>query len=350
MSRDGDDTSWLARLGLAIVQPSTALGIAGDRRNAGRSGSDLLAAIVVLLLATQLRGLVGAIWLGTKVNGSLGLRAALQILTDTLVVDLAFLVVGALVIYVVSGPKRETGRAFDLACVAILPLVFVDLGGSVVMTLTGLELVRPAMIGLSLIAYLWTAALVALAVFGARSRRAADATVTLGARRMGWAVGSLVLVGIAAQGIWLVNHLERVRPMSQGDPAPALFLPHIGPKGDFKEPFELAREKGKVVVLDFWATWCNPCLKSLPHLDQLQRKHPEIAVIAINTDDPAEARALFDQRQYSMQLVYGDQAAADRYGVQAIPHTVLIDRNGVVRRVFRGGGADLESAVNALLK
>jgi peroxiredoxin len=88
----------------------------------------------------------------------------------------------------------------------------------------------------------------------------------------------------------------------------------------------------------------------MPHLDQLQRRHPDVAVIAINIDDPAQARALFDERQYSMQLVFGDQAAQQRYGVSAIPHTVVIDRSGVVRQVFRGGGADLEAAVIPLLK
>ncbi|HUS33051.1 MAG TPA: TlpA disulfide reductase family protein [Kofleriaceae bacterium] len=138
--------------------------------------------------------------------------------------------------------------------------------------------------------------------------------------------------------------------MTQGDPAPQLVLPHIGANGDFTTAFDLAQLKGKVVILDFWATWCNPCLKSMPHLDQLQRRHPEIAVVAINIDDPAGARALFDERRYSMQLVFGDQPAQDRYGVSAIPHTVVIDRSGVVRSVFRGGGADLERAIAPLLK
>jgi thiol-disulfide isomerase/thioredoxin len=342
--------SLLSRLGLAIVRPRTALAFAGDRRNPGQSGSDLLAFILILLVATQLRGIVGGIWLGTAVEGSLGLRAVVRILTDTLVVDLGFLVLGAIVIFAVGGGKREIGRSFDLACVAVLPLLFVDLAASAVLTAFDVELLRPATVVLSLVAYLWTAVLVALAVIETRSRRAIDSEIPTSARRAGWAIGVLALAGLAVQGIWLVIHLERVRPMTQGDQAPALFLPHIGPKGEFTTPFELATYKGKVVVLDFWATWCNPCLKAMPHLDQLARRHPEIAVIAINIDEPAEARALFDERQYSIELVFGDQAAQDRYGVTAIPHTVVIDRAGVVRRVFRGGGADLERAIAPLLK
>lgn len=332
------------------MRPRSALAIAGDRQNAGRSGSDLLALILVLLLATQLRAVVSAIWLGFAVAGTLGLRAGLQILTDSLVVTLGFLVVGALVIFAANGRRRELGRGFDAACVAVLPLVLVDLVVGSVLGAVDLELVRPAQLVVTAIAFIWTAALIVLAVGVARSRRAIDSDIPTSARRAGWAVGLLALAGFAGQGIWLVTHLDRVRPMTQGDPAPPLFIPHIGAQGDFTTAFDLSKQKGKVVVLDFWATWCNPCLKAMPHLDQLQRRHPEVAVVAINIDDPVEARALFDQRQYTMQLAFGDQEAQNRFGVSAIPHTVVIDRSGVVRVVFRGGGADLEAAVIPLLK
>jgi thiol-disulfide isomerase/thioredoxin len=306
--------------------------------------------IFILLVATQLRAIVGAIWLGTAVEGALGLRAMVQILTDTLVVMLAFLVVGAAIIFVASGRRRELGRAFDIACVAVLPLVFVQLVTGPFLTAFDLELERAGAILVSGIAYVWTVGLVVLAVINASSRQAIDDSVPVLARRAGWGVGLLSVAGLAVQGIWIVSHLDSVRPMAKGDPAPQLFLPHIGAKGEFTDAFDLAKHKGKVVVLDFWATWCNPCLRSMPHLDQLQRTHPEIAVVAINIDDPVEARALFDQRHYSMQLVFGDQPAQDRYGVSAIPHTVVIDRSGVVRYVFRGGGADLEAAVIPLLR
>jgi thiol-disulfide isomerase/thioredoxin len=139
-----------------------------------------------------------------------------------------------------------------------------------------------------------------------------------------------------------------VRPMTPGDPAPQLALPRITGANQLGETVSLPA--GKVTVLDFWATWCGPCLKSMPHLDALARRHPEIAVLAINIDDPAEAWALFDERKYAMTLLAGDRATSDRYGVSAIPHTVVIDRNGNVRRVFRGGAMDLEREVQALLK
>ena len=88
-----------ARLGLAIVHPRWALTVAVDRAYAGRSGSDLIAAIVLLLAATQLRGLATAVWLGSSIDLGLGMRAAIRVLTGTLTVDLGLLVLGALVVF-----------------------------------------------------------------------------------------------------------------------------------------------------------------------------------------------------------------------------------------------------------
>lgn len=103
------------------------------------------------------------------------------------------------------------------------------------------------------------------------------------------------------------------------------------------------------VLVDFWATWCGPCLAAMPRLDQLARKHPDVSVLAINLDDAAAARALFDEHHYAMTLVADDGDASQRYGVSSIPHTVLIDRHGVVREVIRGATSDLAARVEALV-
>ncbi|HSD88609.1 MAG TPA: redoxin domain-containing protein [Kofleriaceae bacterium] len=340
----------VGRLGLAIVRPRAAFALAGDRRNAGRSGSDLLTAILVLLVATQLRGIVGAIWLGTAVTGALGLRAFIQVLTDALVVDLGFLVVGALVIVAAGGGRRDVGRAFDLACVAALPLLYVDLAGSVVVTALGLHVPHTAMLALSGVAYAWTGALIAIAVI--HTRKNEDVAPSSAARPAGWGLVVVALAGIALQAVWIARHTDRMRPMTQGDAAPDFSLPIITSRGKPAAPvtFTLSATRGQVVVLDFWATWCNPCLRSLPNLDQLQRHHPEMKVVAINIDDAGEAYDLFQERGYAMTLVEGDQLTSDRYGVAAIPHTVVIDKTGLVRRVLRGGGEDLEAVVAPLLK
>jgi thiol-disulfide isomerase/thioredoxin len=343
---------YVERIGAAIVQPHAALAVAGDRRNAGRSGSDLLLAIIVLLFATQLRALVGATWLGVVVDGTLGVRALVQTLTDALVVDLGFLVLGAAVIYVASGAGRELGRAFDFACVAALPLLFVDLAATVVVYAGELTVPRTIMWLLSGVSYAWTVALIALACVEARRAEPTQVSSSAAklARRAGWGVVAIALAGVVVQCVWLARHADLVRPMTPGDPAPQFVLPRITGKHELGPAFSLAESRGKVVVVDFWATWCTPCLRAMPRLDALARAHPDLAVVAINIDDPALAWELFDERKYGMTLLAGDRETSDRYGVAAIPHTVVIDRAGNVRRVYRGGGMDLEREVQALLK
>lgn len=336
------------RIGLALVRPRAALAIAGDRKHAGRSGSDLLVAMIVLVVATQLRALVTAGWLAARVDVTLGLRALVAILTSTLIVDLGFLVVGAAIIFAAAGRRRELGRAFDLACVAVLPLLFVDLAASTVVYAAELAMPRAAMWGLSVASYAWTGVLVALAAL--RARGVSPAADPSGGRRAGWALAGVALVGLAVQGVWVARHLDLVRPMTQGDPAPEFALPRITGAHELGPRLSLADTRGKVTVIDFWATWCNPCLKALPRLDRLARAHPDVAVIAINIDDAGEAWSIFQESKYAMTLVAGDQQTSDRYGVGPIPHTVVIDREGNVRRVYRGTAADLEREVESLLK
>lgn len=341
--------SKVERFGLALVRPREALALAGNRRNAGRSGSDLLLAFLVLVVATQLRAIAGAVWLGAAVEPVLGVRAIIRVLTDALTVDLGFLVLAALILWASAGPRRELGRAFDLACVAVLPLLFVDLAATTVVFAFSLTVGSVVMMTLSALAYAWTGVLVALAVIQSRRPPQPPSDRAL-ARKAGWGVVALAVVGVVVQGIWLARNLERMRPMTQGDPAPAFVLPRVTQAGTLGEAFTLESTRGKVTILDFWATWCNPCLKAMPQLEKLQKDFPEIAVVTINIDDFKEARAIFDEKGYQLTLLAGDQATSQRYGVDAIPHTVVIDREGRVRRVVRGGGVDLHGVVAPLLK
>jgi len=349
----GPRPGFVARLGLAIAHPRWALATAADRDHAGRSGSDLIAAILGLVAATQLRGLASAAWLGGTVAPGLGVRAAIRVLTGALTVDLGLLVLGALVVFALAGARRNLGRAFDLACVAVLPLVFVDLGATVVVRCAGIASV-PAALGwlLSGLSYGWAGALIALATRPARRALVRvpppPAEVVARSRRIGWGVVAVAVLGVTVQAIWLVDHLELVKPMQTGGEAPGFALPQIGPGGKLGDRVTLASTRGKVTVIDFWATWCKPCLASMPRLDKIARDHPDVVVLAVNLDDPAGARALFDERRYAMTLLDDDGDVSERYGVSSIPHTVVIDRRGVVRDVVRGSAGDLAALVDTL--
>ena len=331
-----------SRLGLAVTNPRAALALAGDRETAGRSGSDLLAAIAILLLATQLRWLVQAAWLGFAVNGTLGVHALVHVLTRTLTVELGALVVAAAIIFVASGGKRELGRSFDFACVTVLPLVLTYL---VTQTIIGIgDLPMPLVLSRAvlIVSGLWTLVLVILAALAER-RAAPETSIDRKARRAGWAIATVAFAGIAVQGLWVAQHRELVRPLEAGIVVPAFELPAIGAGGQLGA--HVSRKPGRVTIVDFWATWCGPCLRSMPHLDQIARQHPEIDVLTVNLDDPAEARAIFDRAHYMLALLADDGEVSERFGVVTIPHTVVIDRGGTLRRV--GGNGDLEAEINA---
>jgi len=164
------------------------------------------------------------------------------------------------------------------------------------------------------------------------------------ARAFGWALVAALAVAMTIDGTWIARHHDVLRPLTPGDVAPEIAVPRVGPGGALGARVTLGSMHGHVVLLEMWATWCVPCKKSLPELAKAARQlGPKgLEVVAVNLDDAKKARALFDQAGYPMTLTFDDSGVADRYGVGTIPHAVVIDREGVVRGVFR---ADPEGAI-----
>jgi peroxiredoxin len=102
----------------------------------------------------------------------------------------------------------------------------------------------------------------------------------------------------------------------------------------------LAGFRGKVVLLDFWATWCASCQVEMPTFVQWQRQYGSrgLQVIGISMDDdPALARKLSARLRLNYPVAMGDEKLGELYGgVLGLPLTYLIDRNGIVRAKFQG--------------
>ncbi len=346
-------TSFVSRMGLAVAKPRWALAIAGGRKHPGRSGSDLLKMLMLVLVATQLRGLIGAVWLGAVVEATLGVQAAIRVMTGSLTITLAFLVIAALLLYAAGGKRRDLGRSFDLACVAALPLLFVDLVATTAIRTVDLELPLAASFALRAVSFAWAGVVLAFAARTARAGVAEPPTspeLVATGRKAGWGAMGVIAIGLVLAVIWAVGHLDVMRPVTEGSPAPALALPRVADaKGTLGPSHALSDSLGRIVVIDFWATWCKPCLAQMPALEGLARQQ-DVDVIAINLDDPGHAFSMFDTAGFrDLILVADDGEVSVRYGVSSIPHTVIVDQSGMVRGVYRGGH-DVAASVEALRK
>ena len=100
----------------------------------------------------------------------------------------------------------------------------------------------------------------------------------------------------------------------------------------------LADYRGKVVLVNFWATWCQPCIVELPSLLQLHRDQPNLVILAVSIDEDPDAYATFIARRHIDLITVRDpsQSAAKLFHTDMWPETYLIDRNGVIRSKYVG--------------
>jgi len=139
-----------------------------------------------------------------------------------------------------------------------------------------------------------------------------------------------------------------------GTEAPAFELPDLRGR-----VVRLADYRGQVVLLDFWATWCKPCLAELPHLQALQDKYGKegLAVIAVSQDREGRAKVAPFVAEKGLSLIAlldPEAEVSRRYFVHGIPRSFLLDRQGIIRYDHTGWGTGrevvLEREVLSLLR
>ncbi len=169
--------------------------------------------------------------------------------------------------------------------------------------------------------------------------------------RVSMAVTAILLVSAGCSSSPRTVRAASVKPDKDRKKAPDFAL-----KDANGQTVRLSDYQGKVVLLDFWATWCGPCKIEIPWFEEFERQNKDkgFAVLGVAMDDDGwdSVRPFAKERGINYRLVVGNDAVADLYGgLDALPTTFLIDRHGNIAAVHIGltGKSDFEDGIQELL-
>ena len=140
-----------------------------------------------------------------------------------------------------------------------------------------------------------------------------------------WISCGVVLLLLVAAGCDRGDH-----PTQLGRPAPDFTLDDGG------RSLQLRAYRGKVVVLNFWATWCAPCIEEIPSLNELQHQLPQVTVLGVSVDEDGDAyRQFLTDHRIDFTTIRDPQRRINAiYGTSRFPESYVIDREGRIRRKF----------------
>jgi cytochrome c biogenesis protein CcmG, thiol:disulfide interchange protein DsbE len=139
-----------------------------------------------------------------------------------------------------------------------------------------------------------------------------------------------------------------------GTPSPGFTVEYVSNAPNGARDVKLADLQGKVVLIDFWATWCGPCRAEAPVINRVYAKYAdrqnEVAILGINTDDEdGNAAEFVHSKGLKFPMAFDrDRSAANAYGIRALPTLIVLSKSGKV--VARHSGTASESELESLIQ
>ncbi len=151
----------------------------------------------------------------------------------------------------------------------------------------------------------------------------------------------LILITLLATGGMSLNcgGSHTTQGLEIGRPAPVFELRDLSGSA-----VSLTQYQGKIVLIDFWATWCGPCRMSMPVLENLQKEYPnELVLLAVNLQESRDdVRQYVSERHITSRVLLDEEGkVGTTYGSESIPMQVLIDQKGIVRDIRMGYSPDM---------
>ena len=360
-SRGSFRPAFLIRVGTLVVSPGRGL---ADIQAQQRGGvGDALAILLLGVLCFRLPDVARAVFMVREASLAGTLAQLLAIVgQDLRPAALVALPAGVAITLLAGRARRDPVLDFELGAACSIPYLLLsglaEWAGSLLPGAA--RVLGPTM---PVVALAWAFLLFVLGVRLARSRpsgaRGAGEPAARAEPPRRVRVASTILGGVLAGAltlniVWLSHNRDAIAPGGRGVLAPAFVLPRIDGKPG---RVTLAELRGKVVLLDFWARWCPPCIELAPTLHDIYRARQSQGVefLAISSEgsvaDQAEVQTFLRQYPAPYPNLFDDREVGGLYRVVSLPHLVIIGRDGVIRKVMVGqrGRTEIDAAIQQAL-
>ncbi len=271
-----------------------------------------------------------------RVSPSAGLQGMIALFAQELRVPVIVAVACGVAITLAAGRRRDPSIDIELGAACAMPFILVRAAYRGLRTLVGpmsplVEILALAVGATLALVYFWVAS-------GVARQRAGDQTESGFLPRASLALALSVALAFAT-----------FPRRAGGTQAPNFTLRRIDGAGG---QVELAGLRGRIVLLDFWATWCSPCLQMLPTLHEVYREWHDrgVEVVGVNSDGPgytAEVKRFLADKPAPYPIVVDDRDVGGLFQVSALPTLVVVGKDGTIVDRFTGitGKTEIEDAL-----